>query len=123
MNNIKLIVVLIIVLIAQNSFSGEVTGAGMPLKTILSKANLNKQKISDANLELVLGEVTGAGRAINLDRLKYVLTKNNIYSVNNLTHVQFKHPSLAKNIDDVKSFEFESWRIKSPDIKGLIIQK
>jgi len=123
MSQVKIIAFLIITLIAQKSFAGETTGAGAPIKALLSKVNLNQQKIEASNLQLVLGEVTGAGKTINLDRLKYVLTKNNIYSVDKLTHVQYKHPSLAKSIQDVKSFEFETWQVKAPEIKALVIQK
>lgn len=102
-----------------STHAGEVTGAGRALE-VLAAHNLSVQALKNQGYKVLLGEVTGAGKSINLDRINMVLTKNKVFNMNSASHIEFKHPSAAKALKDVRHLEFNSSRVKINQLNGIV---
>ncbi len=103
--------------------AGEVTGAGSIVRDILEKHNLSVQRLESQGYRLLLGEVTGAGGRINLNDVKLLLTKKELFKMNDLTHIDFIFPGPAKAIQDVRYFEFDRERLVPGKIKAIVVEK
>ena len=101
--------------------AGEVTGAGRAIE-VLAAHNMSVQQLKQQGLKVLLGEVTGAGKSINLDRINAVVTKNKVFKMNHATHVEFKNPSAAKALRDVKHLEFNAARVKVNQLNGIVYE-
>lgn len=101
--------------------AGEITGAGRAAE-VLAAHNMSVQQLKQQGLKVLLGEVTGAGKSINLDRINAVVTKNKVFKMNQATHVEFKHPSAAKALRDVQHLEFNAARVKVNQLNGIVYE-
>lgn len=116
-------ILLIIFLINFKIIAGEFSGAGLKVKNVLKRQNINLKALERSGHGLLFGENTGAGMKVNLARVKYIITQNQAYSLNNVTHINFLQPSAAKSLRDVKILEFDTKKVRTLEIKGLIIKK
>lgn len=102
------------------SYSGEVTGAGAA--KLLVQHEYNVKALKQSGHKVLFGELTGAGKRMNLDRVKLVITKTKVFDLNKADHVQFKHPSAAKALVDVAHLEFGSQLVKASQIEALVVK-
>lgn len=102
------------------SYAGEVTGAGAA--KLLVQNQYDVKALKDSGHKILFGELTGAGRRMNLDRVKLVITKKNVFEINKVDHVEYKHPSAAKSLLDVSHLEFGNQMIKSSQIEALVVK-
>ena len=102
--------------------AGEVTGAGKVAAEVLAAHNMSVQQLKAQGLKVLLGEVTGAGKSINLDRINAVVTKNKVFKMNHASHIEFKHPSAAKALQDVKHLEFNAARVRVNQLNGIVYE-
>lgn len=100
--------------------AGEVTGAGAA--KLLAKHQYDVKVLKKTGHKVLFGELTGAGKRMNLDRVKLILTKKKVYDLNQADHVQFKHPSAAKALIDVDHLEFGNQKIKSTSIEAMVVK-
>jgi hypothetical protein len=103
-------------------WAGEVTGAGRQALQVLRSHNVSVEALKTQGFKVLLGEVTGAGKTIDLDRIDMVVTQNKLLKMNQASHIKFKHPSQAKALRDVEHLEFNSLRVSPNQIKGLIYE-
>ncbi|MCO4794630.1 MAG: hypothetical protein KC493_13005 [Bacteriovoracaceae bacterium] len=116
-----LLTVFFITLSIASGFSGEVTGAGM-VKNILKKKHMNLERFLSTGHELKLGEVTGAGRQIELDRVKVVVTNSEAFKLENVQRIEFQKSGGLK-LGNVDFFEINNKVIEVKNIKAMIIKK
>lgn len=103
------------------SFSGEVTGAGQALR-VLSQNQMSVESLKNQGLKVLLGEVTGAGKTLNLDRIQMLVSDKKVFPMNEVSHIEYVHPSQAKALRDVKHLEFNNQTLKVQQIKGVIYE-
>lgn len=116
----SLLLLMTISTLSFSAWSGEVTGAGRQALQVLRSHNINVEALRNNGFKVLLGEVTGAGKTINLDRIDMVVTKNKVLKMNQASHIQFKHPSPARSLKDVQHLEFNSQRVSPAQLKGII---
>lgn len=116
-----LIVTLFMILSIAPGISGEVTGAGL-VKNILKKKNMNLEQFLQTGHELKLGEVTGAGRQIELDRVRVVVTANNAFKMDKVQRIEFQKSGGLK-LGNVDFFEIDNQIVEVNKIKAMIIKK
>lgn len=97
---------------------GEMTGAGSALN-VLSQNNLSVAALEGQGLRVLLGEVTGLGKKVSLDRVAHIITKKNIFLVSDANHVEFKYPSAAKTLEDIQYLEFDNAKVGLGQITGI----
>lgn len=102
------------------SYSGEVTGAGAA--KLLVQHQYDVSELKQSGHKILFGELTGAGKRMNLDRVKLVITKEKVYEINKADHVEYKNPSAAKSLLDVSHLEFGTKLIKSSQIEALVVK-
>lgn len=102
------------------SYSGEVTGAGAAKLLVQNQYNVTELK--ETGHKILFGELTGAGKRMNLDRVKLVITKTKVFEINKADHVEFKHPSNAKSLTDVNFLEFGTQKVSANQIEALVIK-
>lgn len=118
----NLILVIIFIITSQFVMAGEVTGAGQRVDQILKNNGLSRQMLASKGLKVLMGEVTGAGKTIQVEDLEFVIAKNKIYSQDSLTHIEFKIPSAARVLTDIKSLEFGSSQVNVVEIDAFIVR-
>ncbi len=104
------------------SFAGEVTGVGKEALKVLEKHQMNVQQLKDQGLKVLMGEVTGVGKTIQLDRIEMLVTNKTLFKMNSLSHVEYKHPSAAKTLTDVVHMEFDRKVLSPKQVKMIIYQ-
>ena len=102
--------------------AGEFTGAGAVVESVLQKNNLSIAKLQNEGFKVLLGEVTGAGKSVPLDALEYVVTKKELMRMNDVTHINFKNPSAAKALGDIRGLEFNGKRVSIGKIQGVVFK-
>lgn len=102
------------------SYSGEVTGAGAA--KLLVQNEYSVTELQQSGHKILFGELTGAGKRMNLDRVKLIITKQKVFAVSKADHVEFKHPSNAKSLTDVNFLEFGSQKIGLSQIEALVVK-
>jgi hypothetical protein len=123
MNTHKIIISTILILFNTLTLSGEVTGAGSPVHNILRSNNINIGQLDQQGYQLLIGEVTGAGKNVYLDRVKYLISSQEIYDMDRLNNIEYNIPSEAKKLLDVKKFVFDNSMLPTTKIKAMIIEK
>ena len=108
--------------LAFNLYSGEMTGAGSAALKVLESHQMSLSKLKSSGHKVILGEMTGAGRAVELDRIVYIVTTKELFNLDQADHVEFKFPSQAKAIKDVKHFEFGAKKIKIGKLAGVVFK-
>jgi len=103
--------------LASFTFAGEITGAGQ-VAQILKRHNLSLSTLQAQGL--TLGDITGAGKSINLDRINMLVTGQNVFPMGEATHIDFKNPSAAKTLIDVTHLEFNGKKVRTNQIKGIL---
>lgn len=116
---ITFLTLLIMMTIGQ---AGEVTGAGMEAREILKAHNIDLQQLNNQGFRLLFGEHTGAGKEMNLDRVNMVLAGKSVYYVSNADHIEFKYPSSAKSLNDVKYLEYGMKKVQIGNIKAMVVK-
>ena len=102
------------------SYSGEVTGAGAA--KLLVQNNYNVSILKESGHKILFGELTGAGKRMNLDRVKLVITKNKVFDLDKVNHIDFKHPSAAKSLLDVNHLEFGTLKVNASQIEAMVVK-
>jgi hypothetical protein len=111
---------MVLVWMMEVSYSGEVTGAGAA--KLLAKHQYDVKVLKKTGHQVLFGELTGAGKRMNLDRVKLILTKKKVFNLDKADHIQFKHPSAAKALVDVDHLEFGNQMIKSSSIEAMVVK-
>jgi len=75
--------------------------------------------LSLSQFSLMAGEFPKG--SIQLDNIRYIVTNNSLLDYNGLDHIDFKIPSAASSLSDVRTFESFPEKVKSSEIKALII--
>jgi hypothetical protein len=102
------------------SYAGEVTGAGAA--KLLVQNQYSVTQLQESGHKILFGELTGAGKRMNLDRVKLVITKTKVFEIKQADHVEFKHPSSAKSLTDVRFLEFGNQKIGLSQIEALVVK-
>ena len=122
MNTIKNMTLLFLFTILITSvYGGEVTGAGF-VKSIMQKKEMSLQQMLNNGHALLLGEVTGAGKPISLDKVKVVITSSEAFKMSNVQRIEFKKSGGLK-LQNVDFFEINGQVIDSQEIKALVVKK
>lgn len=118
----KAILVMAFSLILFSSNAGEVTGVGQQALRVLERNQLSIDELKQQGFKVLLGEVTGVGKAISLDRIEMVISQKDLLKMKDLSHIEFLHPSQAKALKDVSHLEFNAKKITPNQIKGIIYE-
>ncbi len=102
--------------------AGEFTGAGAVVENVLRRNNLSINGLKREGFKVLLGEVTGAGRAVPVDAVEYIVTKKEVMPMSDVTHINFKNPSAAKHLSDIKAFDFDQKRVLLNKVKGVVFR-
>lgn len=117
----KNLILIICLVFSFFSFAGEVTGAGKEIDNVLAKSNLSREKLK--SLGLKLGEVTGAGK-IHVDTLEMIVTNDQVISMDDVVHLEFKNPSNGQMVSEIEYFDIASSsfgaKVKLHQVKALI---
>jgi uncharacterized protein (UPF0548 family) len=105
------------------SFAGEVTGVGRQALQVLRQHNMSIAELRQAGLKVHLGEVTGVGKRIHLDQVEMVVSKNKVFKMRELSHVEFKNPSQARSLNDVVHLEFDRAKVRIKDIGAVVARE
>lgn len=100
------------------SFAGEVTGAGQALQRILQQNSMDWNQMRNSGFRL--GEVTGAGRRVQLDDVTHLITNNKVFPTNRISHLKYRRNSSGKSIADVEAFEIGGRTHSAASLKGFI---
>lgn len=121
----KHLFIMIFMLIGVFNFThaGEMTGAGSAVMKMLKKENINIKELENSGHKVLFGELTGAGKKLNLDRVKLILTKKKVYNMAEVDHIDFKHPGQANSLIDVNHLKFGAIKVNSNEIKGMVVKK
>jgi hypothetical protein len=111
-----LVLLLLTMLLITPSFAGEFTGAGSAVSKELRRAGFTQSSLDNSGLKVV--RTSGQ---VELDDVRYIVTNDGLIKYNNLDHVDFKVPSAARRMKDVKSFQYGPRKISQGQIKALII--
>lgn len=111
---------MVLVWMMEISFAGEVTGAGAA--KLLVQHEYDVKQLKSSGHKVLFGELTGAGKRMNLDRVKLIITKKKVFEIGKADHVQFKHPSAAKALVDVAHLEFGNQMIKAAQIEAMVVK-
>lgn len=104
-------------------WAGEFTGAGASVNAVLKQYQMSLQSLKAQGHKVLIGEVTGAGKFVSLDKVKYLVTKKRVHDLHFSTHVEFVYPSAAKTLGEVEFFEFNRKVVRPSQIKALILDK
>lgn len=116
----KSLVILLTLMFSTLSFSGEITGIGRQALQVLEGHQMDLSTLRQRGLKVHLGEITGVGKKINLESVEMVVTKKKIFTMRELSHIEYRHPSAAKTLDDVVHFEFDRNILKKHQIAGVV---
>lgn len=114
-----ILIVSIYALSICSTFSGEVTGAGGPMKTLLKNTGYTNTFLKKNGLTVTLGEVTGAGK-VHVDDVHAYLTNDNLLKDSDIIAIDFAIDTPAKRLKDIKSIQFNQIRIIKNQIKAII---
>ncbi len=102
------------------TFSGEITGVGRQALNVLEGHQLDLASLQRQGYKVLLGEITGVGKSIHLDRVEMVVTKRKLFQMRQLSHVEYIHPSEAKTLNDVAHLEFNNNVLRTSQIAGVV---
>ena len=117
----KLMSLVFILLSFSIVHGGEVTGAGF-VKNIMKKRQMNLEQMLNNGHDLLLGEVTGAGRKVPLSQIKVLVTKEDAFKMSNIQRIEFKKSGGLK-LENVDFFEIKNKVIDVSELKALVIEK
>lgn len=117
----KLIALFLILISFSVVHGGEVTGAGF-VKNIMKKRQMNLEQMLNNGHDLVLGEVTGAGRKVPLEKIKVLVTKEDAFKMSNIQRIEFKKAGGLK-LENVDFFEINNKVVEVKELKALVIKK
>lgn len=120
MNFFKVLTCLTFLIFSFHSIAGEFTGAGKYIE-MLSENNFDYPQMKDEGLKLVSGEFTGAGK-VRLDRIQILFTERNLFLMDEVRELQLSTDSNRPKLSDLKSVEINGRKIKSNQIKALLVQ-
>jgi len=87
--NLVLVMALIGTII-QVAHSGEFTGAGKVVREILERNNYNIAELERSGHELLMGEFTGGGKSLALNRVKIVVTPDEVIRDSEIDAISLK---------------------------------
>jgi len=105
----------------NHSIAGEVTGAGQRVKEVLRAHNTSIESLQSNGLRVLLGEVTGAGSAVNILDVKMFIAKKRLIKMNKVLHIDFRVGTPAKTILDIKSIDLGEFLVSTKDVDAWII--
>lgn len=111
-----LILLVMTMILMTPLYAGEFTGAGSAVSKELQRAGFTQRSLDNSGLTVV----KASGR-VQLDDVRYIIINSNVVEYNNLEHIDFKVPSAARTMRDVKSFQYGGMKISQGQIKALII--
>ena len=121
-NQLKNIIILLLLSFSfATLYAGEVTGAGF-VKNIMMKKEMNLQQMLNNGHNLLLGEVTGAGLTIPLEKIKVLVTAKEAFKMSHIQRIEFKRNGGLKLIN-VDFFEIQDQVIELSSLKAIIIKK
>jgi len=106
--------------LSSNLWAGEITGAGQRALEVLQANRISVETLRNQGMQVMLGEVTGGGMKISLDRIQMVVTNKKVLNMRDVSHIDFKHPSAAKTLRDVKALEFNRDKVKVKQLNAII---
>lgn len=115
----KKICLLISIALTFPLFAGEFTGAGQAIN-VLKAHNLSVPQLKKQGFKVLLGEITGAGKKLDLDRINLIITNKFVFDMSRASHIQFIHPSQAKSLSDVEHLEFSQMLVKPTELTGIV---
>lgn len=112
----KVILSSVLFLSCLTNFAGEFTGAGAVVNTVLTRAGFTPQGLRSQGLRVVAPKGN-----IQLDDIRYIVTSKKLLEYRDLDHIDFKVPSSASSLSDVRSFEARSQKVRKSEVKALIV--
>lgn len=100
--------------------AGEFTGVGKQALRVLEKHDLKVKRLKEQGMKVLLGEVTGVGKKVDLSRIKFLVSKKDLYKMKDLSHVEYLYPSEAKSLKDVKLLEFDVKTLSPSQVAGMV---
>ncbi len=117
-------------LFTLNLSAGELTGAGA--RALLTKNGINPQILEQTGHRIMAGELTGAGKMVDINRIEYFMTDKKVYSMNEVRQVILdpraeraeREGRLPKpTLNDVKSLEVNQAQIGTTLIQAVVIKE
>jgi hypothetical protein len=119
------IIILAFSLSMMTAIGGEVTGAGSEAKIerALLARGITPAIIRNQGLRVLSGEVTGAGRTVELSKIRFIVATDKVFTMEEATHVEFKAPSNAQYLSEVTALEFDKIRLGRNKIQAVVVER
>ena len=115
-------IIIAMISILNITFAGEITGVGQRALSVLENSQMSIPSLRQRGMKVQLGEVTGIGKRINLDRIEMIVSAKKVYKMRDLSHIEYRNPSEAKSLKDVHHLEFNNEKLKIKDIGAIIYE-
>ncbi len=66
--------------------AGELTGAGA--RALLVRNGIDPKGLEQSGAKILAGELTGAGKTVDIKRIQYVLTKAEVFNMEEVRHIE-----------------------------------
>ncbi len=119
---ISLFLLMVLSVFSSPSLIGREIASADLVKSILKKENINLNQMLINGHELLMGEVTGAGKKIHLEKIKVLVTLKNAYKMSAIQRVEFKKPG-GLELQNIDFFEIRNEIVSVDDLQALIVKK
>ena len=124
----KKIIFALLFILSSLSFAGDMTGVGA--RALLNGHNIDLDQLTRSGHQLLLGDLTGVGKTIELEKIKIYLTKKDVVVNNQINFIKTtnndKFFPLVDNhgeykFQDILDIKLPSKVIKKQAIEAVII--
>jgi hypothetical protein len=94
------------------------------IKKILEQHGLNEEVLKQQGQKLMIGELTGAGKTLSLEKLEYMIDQNQLIPSDSIDLIQFDEKvSFPNKISHIKSIQYLGDIIEGKQIIGIIVKQ
>lgn len=129
MKRTKLILSFFTLTLTLTLSAGEMTGAGA--RALLVKNGIDAAQLERSGAKILAGELTGAGKTLDIEKIKFFMTKKEVFDMQEVRHVQLT-PSAERvqregrldktTLNDINFLEVNSKKVRHAQIEALVVQ-
>ena len=121
----KMVAGLLSLLLSLSTFAGEFTGADAKTIRLLRENNVPVEQLQRTGHEFMRGEFTGAGRTVDVSRIKHVITTNQVVPAKDIDAVETTNNQEipVRSSQDLRRLKVDFNKVKKIEAYGDVIRR
>lgn len=97
-------------------------GMELNVSELLKSKKIDLKELERDGTKLLLGEFTGAGMPVKVSSIRYIITKTDVWPLEEIQDIKFKHDSRELFLNEVERIQLLKNDVYPTQIKGLLVK-